>query len=138
MYSGLLTCGSTYIVYQCCAFTQTIPKATHTKTHTGEQDTRPRLIAHARNPLTHTHLPVDCGSRRTNPAAATVVRCSSRISTETRAWLLSDPARLSSSGKKNAARRRRGRESEGGRTRKRGRGPMVWSWSRVGIFNNKH
>lgn len=128
VYNDLLTQKGDF--YCVCVCTQTIPKTTHTLANTTH--------THAHNP-SHTHLPVDRGLRRWNPAAVTVVRRSSRISTETRAWLLSDPARLSSSGKKNAVRRRRERETEGGRVKEKEReGAMVWSWSRVGIFNNKH
>lgn len=108
VYNDLLTQKGDF--YCVCVCTQTIPKTTHTLANTTH--------THSHNP-SHTHLPVDRGLRRWNPAAVTVVRRSSRISTETRAWLLSDPARLSSSGKKNAVRRRRerdrGRQSEGER-----------------------
>lgn len=109
-------------------------------THTCKYNIHPRLITHAHNP-THTHLPVDRGLRRWNPAAVTVVRRSSRISTETRAWLLSDPARLSSSGKKNAVRRRGERQREAGWRRKRGRGGRwfghgpVWEYLITNIKN---
>ncbi len=78
---------------------------------------------------------------RWNPAAVTVVRRSSRISTETRAWLLSDPARLPSSGKKNAGEKEeRERQRVAGWRRKKGRGRWfghgpVWEYLITNIKN---
>lgn len=133
----LLTCGSTYIVYQCCAFTQTIPKTRHTKTHGRTRHTP--TLDRSRSQPPHTHIFL--------LTVARVIQI--QLQQQLFAALPGSPRKpepgcyripldFPPRERRMQQERGEGERAREGEPEREGGGPMVWSWSRVGIFNNKH